>query len=64
MCSQKAVRLVVCFLFCTWHGWQKESGMSGDPPREPSELAKWLKREKNLRSEICKVLQGKQSAFL
>ena len=57
MCSVILLAFVVCFLLSTW---PKESGMSGDPPREPSELAKWLRWEKNLRSEICKVLQGKQ----
>lgn len=57
MCRTGLLALVVCFLLSTW---QKESGMSADPPREPSELAKWLRREKNLRSDICKVLQGKQ----
>ena len=57
MCTSILLTLVVWFLLSTW---PKKSGMSGDPPREPSELAKWLRREKNLRSEICKVLQGKQ----
>lgn len=61
MCRTGLLALVVCFLLSTW---QKESGMSADPPREPSELAKWLRREKNLRSDICKVLQGKQFLHL
>lgn len=61
MCRTGLLALVVCFLLSTW---QKESGMSADPPREPSESAKWLRREKNLRSDICKVLQGKQFLHL
>lgn len=38
--------------------------MSGDIPKDPSELAKWLRWEKNLRSDICKVLKGKQFSNL
>lgn len=34
--------------------------MSHTLPEDPHELAKWLKREKNLNVDICKVLRGKR----
>ncbi len=54
-CHVKCVFVV--FLLVLPGGFRSE--MSGDIPKDPSELAKWLRREKNLRSDICKVLKGK-----
>lgn len=37
--------------------------MSGEIPGDPEELSRCLKREMNLRHDICKLLQGKQFSF-
>lgn len=37
--------------------------MSEEIPGDPEELSRWLKRETNLRYDICKPLRGRQFSF-